>query len=287
VKGGDIVELRTVGLVHSMIPSRIRGDDPGEGAMPIHDWTPVPAGEFHAFHNAWIAMLQGAMNDGRLPESYYALGEQRSGNVVPDILTLRTADAEDRDLEREDEATGGGVAVAEAPPRVSVVSEADADTAYYLARRRSLVIRHASGDRVVAIVEILSPGNKHSRMSINQFFDKAMAAFEHGIHMLFVDLFPPTSFDPNGLHGLVWDHVTGERYEMPAERPLTLAAYRAGSTPTAYVEPVGVGDELIDMPLFLSQERYVNVPLQPTYDQACRSMPSHTKRLLAAASTDD
>ncbi len=26
--------------------------------MPLHDWTTVYAGEFHAFHNVWIGELQ-------------------------------------------------------------------------------------------------------------------------------------------------------------------------------------------------------------------------------------
>jgi hypothetical protein len=33
----------------------------------------------------------------------------------------------------------------------------------------------------------------------------------------------------------------------------------------AYVEPVGVGDELPDMPLFLANDLHVKVPLEPTY----------------------
>jgi hypothetical protein len=56
--------------------------------MPVHDWTRVTAGTFHAFHNAWITHLQEALNGRILPNGYYALGEQRSGDIGPDILTL-------------------------------------------------------------------------------------------------------------------------------------------------------------------------------------------------------
>jgi len=35
--------------------------------MPMHDWTRVPNGVFHAFHNTWIGDLQKALNDNLLP----------------------------------------------------------------------------------------------------------------------------------------------------------------------------------------------------------------------------
>ena len=40
--------------------------------MPIHDWSRVSAGTFHAFHNAWITHLQDALNSGILPQGFYA-----------------------------------------------------------------------------------------------------------------------------------------------------------------------------------------------------------------------
>lgn len=42
----------------------------------MHDWTRVPAGIFHAFHNPWIGDLPKALNDGLLPRDHYALGKQ-------------------------------------------------------------------------------------------------------------------------------------------------------------------------------------------------------------------
>jgi hypothetical protein len=32
--------------------------------MPIHDWTRVDAGLFHAFHQMWIITLSRALNSG-------------------------------------------------------------------------------------------------------------------------------------------------------------------------------------------------------------------------------
>ena len=41
--------------------------------MPIHDWTRVDAGLFHAFHHDWVSVLSRALNAGVLPPDYFAL----------------------------------------------------------------------------------------------------------------------------------------------------------------------------------------------------------------------
>ncbi|MGZ3396124.1 MAG: DUF4058 family protein, partial [Isosphaeraceae bacterium] len=58
--------------------------------MPIHDWTRVTAGTWHAFHLSWIAEIQLTLNEGRLPPSYYVQAEQIAGPLGPDVLTLQT-----------------------------------------------------------------------------------------------------------------------------------------------------------------------------------------------------
>ena len=51
--------------------------------MPVHDWTRVDAGIFHDFHNAWITHLKEALNEGLLPDGYYAQAEQHAGRLIP------------------------------------------------------------------------------------------------------------------------------------------------------------------------------------------------------------
>src|SRR5436190_22131871 len=114
--------------------------------MPIHDWTRVSAGTFHAFHHAWIAELQRALNGGVLPSDDYALAEQVASQVIPDMLTLQQVDpnAINGGPSTGDTVNGGGIAVAEAPPRVSL-HEAALEASLLALRRKQLVIRHASG----------------------------------------------------------------------------------------------------------------------------------------------
>jgi hypothetical protein len=70
-------------------------------------------------------------------------------------------------------------------------------------------------------------------------------------------------------------------------RPLTLVSYAwDGEEPEAFLEPVAVGQPLIDMPLFLTAERYVNVPLEPTYQSAYLGMPEFWRNVLEQAAPD-
>ena len=120
--------------------------------MPVHDWTRVEAGIFHAFHLAWTAALQNVLNEGLLPQGYYALAEQHAGRSIPDVLTLHVSpDLGEPSWSPPD---SGGIAVAEAPPRVQHKQIIEPTS---LSRRRSLAIRHVSGHRLIALIEIVPP----------------------------------------------------------------------------------------------------------------------------------
>lgn len=249
--------------------------------MPIHDWTRVTAGTWHAFHLSWIAEIQLALNGGILPASYYAQAEQIAGPLGPDVLTLQEPEtAINGDSDLPSSSNSGGVAAAVAPPRKRMTDDAEMDD--YVLKRRTLVIRHVSGDRIIALLEIVSPGNKSSRHGLRSFVEKAVEARYRGFHLLIIDLFPTGPRDPNGIHGAIWSELCEASFQLPPGEPLTLAAYSAGPRKRYYVEPTAVGRELIDMPLFLKEEIYVNVPLEATYQAAYRGVPRRWQRVLEA-----
>lgn len=249
--------------------------------MPLHDWTRVDAGIFHALHVAWVPEIQGALNGGLLPEGYYALAEQHAGRSIADVLTLHTSpvDPKQRSERLPPAPATGGVALAEAPPRTRRRHTIEPSA---LGRRRSLAIRHVSGHRLVALVEIISPANKDRSRHIKEFVDKAATALELGVHLLLVDLFPPGPHDPSGMHGAILQELDPSEppYHVPADEPATLASYAAGPPVEIYVEHIGVGAQLPEMPLFFHSERYINVPLEPTYQAAYGRMPAFWREVL-------
>ena len=152
--------------------------------------------------------------------------------------------------------------MAAAPPRTRLVRRAE-DT-IYVRKADRIAVRHRHG-QVVAVVEIVSPGNKASNNELRTFVEKTSNLIAQGVHLLVIDLFPPSKRDPQGIHKAIWDEFVEEDFELPADQRLTLAAYDAGPPPVAYVEPVAVGQPLPDMPLFLKPEFYVPAPLEDTY----------------------
>ena len=244
--------------------------------MPIHDWTRVDAGIFHHFHHTWITEIQRALNRGLLPPEYYALAEQVAGGLGPDVLTLeRPANG----APRVGPEPVRGIALASTPPRVEFHLRTEANR--YAAKAKAVVIRHKSDHEVIAVVEIVSPGNKNNRHGIRSFVAKAVELLKGGVHLLVVDLFPPGPRDPQGIHKLIWDEFADNEFVLPAERRLTLAAYIGGADPEAFVQPTAVGLSLQEMPLFLAPDIYVSLPLEPPYAAAWADVPSVWQDALA------
>src|SRR5262245_9922294 len=173
-------------------------------SMPIHDWTRVDAGIFHAFHHDWITEISRALNRGLLPADYYALPEQIAGGLGPDVLTLRRPGGNGTPPAGLPD---GGVALALAPPKVRIRMHSEANR--YAARAKVVTVRHVSNHQVVAMVEIISPGNKNNQNGLNAFVRKAHEALAAGIHLLLIDLFPPSPRDPQGIHRAVWGEECG------------------------------------------------------------------------------
>lgn len=244
--------------------------------MPIHNWTRVDAGIFHHFHQNWVPQISRALNAGRLPSEYYALVEQVSGGRWPDILTLQgPAPATPRLPE-----PSGGLLLDEAPPQVQFRQKAERDL--YAAKASTLVVRHVSGHQVVAVLEVVSPGNKSDRNALAELVNKAVNLLRAGVHLLIIDLFPPGPRDSQGIHKAIWDEFIENDFTLPDQNRLTLVSYAASDFPEAFVQPISVGELLPDMPLFLSSGMYVPVPLEATYQSAWEWMPAIWREFLDA-----
>lgn len=242
--------------------------------MPIHNWKRVDAGLFHHFHQQWSGELCDGLNAGVLPTGYFALIEEKAMGVEPDVLALATRPmpgSKPRQL-------GSGIAVAVAPPKARHVSHVtEAQT--YAHRANQIAVRNQLGE-LVAIVELVSPGNKDRTHSLRAFVEKTLDFLMKGIHVLVVDLFPPTPRDPNGIHRAIWDDVREDDYTPPEDMPLTLASYVAAPEYTAYVEAAAVGEPLPAMPIFLDHFSYVPAPLEESYMRTWEKCPRELKEFI-------
>jgi hypothetical protein len=244
--------------------------------MPVHDWSKVDANLFHDFHQTWSINIRNALNGGLLPPGFSALVEQHAGGLVPDVLAL-----ERRSRLPGDEPAGGLLTAT--PPNTRHVMRSKG--LLLAARANRIVIRHRLGE-VVCIIEIVSPGNKSGRSALRSFVEKSFDFLRNGVHLLVIDLLKPTPRDPQGIHKAIWDLFDeDEPFELPPDKPLTLAAYVAGDLTagietTAYVEPIGIGAILPNMPAYLERSGYVPVPLEATYQAAWFSCPADMRELV-------
>src|SRR5882757_1364176 len=125
--------------------------------MPVHDWTRVSDGTFHDFHYSWVLEIKRALRRGLLPKGYYVMAEQIGGDLgTPDVLTLQASGPPE-----PVGSLSGTATLTESPPKVHARATITRDS--YARMQRTVVIRHISDDRIVAMIEIVSAGNKSSR----------------------------------------------------------------------------------------------------------------------------
>src|SRR5687768_7449194 len=133
--------------------------------MPIHDWTRVDAGLFHAFRLQWSCAITDALNSELLPSDYYALAEPWDP-PAHDAIRYR---GETR----------------------------DSDDVVYSAIANCVMVRREPAERV-SVIQIVSPGNKATHSEFAAFIRKSAEFLALGVHLLVIDLFPPGPRDPGG-----------------------------------------------------------------------------------------
>jgi hypothetical protein len=246
--------------------------------VPVHDWTRVSDGVFHDFHYSWVLEIKRALKRGLLPPGYYVMAEQVGGDLgTPDVLTLQAAGQAPTDAGP----LPGTATLTQTPPVVHIRTRITRDT--YARKQRSLVIRHTSNDRIVAMIEVLSPGNKSSRHALRSLTDKVVAALDAGVRLLLVDVHLPGPRDPQGMHGALLSEIASDEYTLPPGRPLTAASYVGGTgVVDAFLDHFAVGEVIPDMPLFLNNEDYIYVPLEAAYRAAWEDVPPQHQATLAA-----
>jgi Protein of unknown function (DUF4058) len=246
--------------------------------MPMHDWNKVEAGIFHAFHHEWISEISFELNRTLLPEEYYALPEEVAAGFGPDFLSFQSA-GEAEPVESNEERVGGTVATLRTRPETRFQAETEAE--FYLRKKSSIVVRHVSGDRFVAKIEIVAPGNKSNRHALRAFVEKAFELLEHRIHLLVLDPFPPGRRDPNWIHAAIWEEVQEVPFLPPSDQPLTFVAYECD-----FIKTVAIEQTLPEMPIFLEPNGCVMIPLEKTYETAFAAMPRRWQHVLAPSGSN-
>lgn len=136
-------------------------------------------------------------------------------------------------------------------------------------RPRTIAVREISDCRLVAVIEIVSRGNKSSENGVREFVRKSVEFLEQGVHLLIIDLHPPGPHDPQGLYSTIGQELSGGTPVLPRDGPCTFAAFDANPREAAaYIMTAKVGEPVPTVPLFLAPGRCVDVDLEPSYTSA-------------------
>lgn len=233
--------------------------------MPLHDWTRVADNVFHNFHVSWLAQLAGTLNGSVLPPGFIARAEEYVGPFQADVLALEV-----------------GTTASSGPSgtQSALRPTATIDPPRFDARRhRRIAIFSSRDERRVAVLEVVSPGNKDSDRRARWFEDKLLDCLAGGLHLLLVDLLPGTTAAPGFAAAVARELGSGE---VP-EQGLAATSFERQPEPSVvrvYHRPMAVGSPLPAAPLFLDPGRAVEVPLEATYQAAFAWLPATDRERL-------
>ncbi len=236
--------------------------------MPIHEWTRACHAAYHSFQLDWSCRLCDRLNNGVLPRSIYAMTETLELRPPAEFCPLPESSGRVVLSTWEENLPN----TTEQPPRTRFLFRADGPQ--YACK--VVTIRDELHKPIAAVLWVTRQ-DKETPYRRDALIQHAVGALTRGINLLVVDLFPPSIRDPQGIHKPIWDRFKEEPFELPLDKPLTVVAYAAGPEKVAYVENMAVGDQLPDLPIFLTPDHYVPCPLEATYQTTWGVFPQALK----------
>ncbi len=164
--------------------------------------------------------------------------------------------------------------MATAPPRTRYVLKAEADP--YLSKVNRITIRDRK-ERSFPSLRSFHRAIRAVGAALHTFVEKAVDFLKQGIHLLVIDLFPPTARDPRGNSQGHLGQDPGHSVRAATGQATDSGVLLGRLREIAYVEPIAVGDILPDMPLFLEPDRYVPARLEATYQATWDVCPAPLK----------
>jgi hypothetical protein len=238
--------------------------------MPLFDHFHPPSHprrHWESFLVNWAGAIADALNQGLLPEGYFAEEHAHVGaRVEIDVATFTDGKAEAAASE-----TGG---VATVPARVwAPPAPAFVMPAAFPDRFEVLIFEMEGGANLVAAIELISPANKDRASHRQAFAVKCASYLQEGIGLLVIDIV--TSRQANLHNDMIRLLGHDSALALPADVMLYAVAYRPivrDKQEQIDVWPANleVGKALPVMPLALTAELSLPIDLEKTYVAACQ-----------------
>lgn len=232
--------------------------------MPLRDHFAPPLSRLRhwgAFHATWAAKIAMSLNQGVLPPNYVAEPlVDWAGPIEIDVATQETAAREE----------GGGTALATyAPP------SATRSIAVDWAREEVVEIqvhRDEGGLRLIAAIELVSPGNKDRPANRQAFVDKCRGYLKAGVSVVIVDVVTSRGGNLSAelMRSLGDDSADGDRNIYLASSRF-VGAGESGSV-ECWESSLEVGEPIPVVPMWLAVDLAAPLELEESYEATCEGL---------------
>jgi len=239
--------------------------------MPLRDHfhSPLfPQRAWESFHSLFAVTIMEYLNKV-LPRRFVAEVETHLGSQVEaDVAEYEWPDVDDWS-EALGNGSGGGVAVEVWSPPVATWTMPAAYPDVY-----EVHVRDEGDDmRLVAVLELVSPGNKDRPVTRLAFASKSAAYLQRGVGLVVVDFV--TNRHSNLHNELLPLLDLDSRYTMVGDPHLYVVSFRPiqegdASLIDAWTFALAVGSALPSVPFCLRRFRAIPFDLEALYEDACR-----------------
>lgn len=239
--------------------------------MPLRDHFRPPLSErssWEEVHGGWPMVIVQQLGK-ILPDRYVAAPRVHLGSQVE--IDVATFDQERATSNMEAE-QGGDTAAVWAPAEPTLAVETDlADFDEYEVR----VYDARHNRRLVAAIELISPGNKDRPESRRQFVAKCAALLRQHVSILLVDLVTARDFN---LYAELLEWI-GEQDQSLGDHPPATYGVACCWRPRGmshwldtWNHSLAVGQPLPVLPLWLTDDLAIPLDLEASYEQTCRDL---------------
>lgn len=237
--------------------------------MPLLDHFHPPLSterRWESFHSSWATRIADALTERWLPPNYIAEEHAHLGPSVE--IDVSTFEQETTTTEAE-----GSGTVATVGPKVWTLPVADGSLAAVFPDTFEIrVLCTDTGPKLVAAIELISPGNKDRASERRAFAIKCASYLYQGISVIIVDIV--TNRRAN-LHNEILELMDGaDGLRLSPESSLYAVAYRPLRRGKEDVidfwrSPLALGRTLPTLPLGLRADLVIPVDFEETYAEAC------------------
>jgi hypothetical protein len=238
--------------------------------MPLFDHFHPPLYPHHhweSFHSNWATRIADGIAP-LLPPEFQVEEHTHAGPGFE--IDVATYEAEAPAGEKA--ATGPALATRAAPTYAPPAPDGTMP-AVFLGTFEVRVFSTAAGLTLVAVIELVSPGNKDRPAERRAFAAKCASYLTQGVSLIVVDIV--TNRRANLHNDLMRLMEADAERDLPDEVSLYAAAYRPvrredSAAIDIWLRPLAVGAPLPTLPLRLTGDFFVPVDFEAAYQEACR-----------------